>query len=189
MANYDEPWGPVWGELLQAAKSGDLDVLRHFINQNLEPLKQKDLLTCYLGHAASDNKIEVMSLLVEFGADVNSLNSAGQASVLCCAAGGGAVGAVKWLLTHGAKVNVDGQERCNALISAIAMGHLEVVTSPGRRRGSRYQCRGSQASAGLGHHVRPKGDCKVPSIKRCRQSQESIVAFTCASTALGAISR
>src|SRR5438874_6543696 len=110
MGSYDEPWGMVWGELVQAARSADLGALRTFISQNLEALKRRDLLTRYLGIAAGDNKLEVMSLLVEFGADVNSLNSAGDASVLCCAAaggtaGGGAADAVRWLLAHGAKVN------------------------------------------------------------------------------------
>jgi hypothetical protein len=83
-----------------------------------------------LRYAARRDKVGMVSLLVEFGADVNApRNDRAPEGAIYDAAYSGATSVVRWLLDHGAKVNqqIDGRTRCFPLTSAAREGHLEVV--------------------------------------------------------------
>jgi hypothetical protein len=72
----------------------------------------------------------MVSLLIEFGADMNApKDDQAPEGPIDDAASNGAIKVVRWLLDHGAKVNqrVDGITRCFPLTGAVIEGHLDVV--------------------------------------------------------------
>src|SRR5437016_5355915 len=111
-----------------AINDGDLALGRDLLGQYAEDLRAKGRLDDLLRHAAEDDKVEMVSLLVEFGADIHAPSGYGDPpspeGVIDDAASNGALKVVRWLLEHGAKVNyqVEGSTRCLALVGAVNDG-------------------------------------------------------------------
>lgn len=78
-----------------------------------------------LHYLAVENQLEAVQILVKSGADVNTLNHCG-ATPLADAASLGHAKLVKYLLSHGAKLAVDGQDE-PTIIRAASSGSLETV--------------------------------------------------------------
>lgn len=119
-----------YGLVEMAIDKDDHAAIRQGVNQHLQELKEKGWLTALLVYAARQNRVDIVALLCELGADVNaSVTPDMPEGVIYRAASEGATDVVKWLLEHGARVNqqVDGKTRCFAISGAIMYGHLDVV--------------------------------------------------------------
>lgn len=82
--------------------------------------------TSSLGFATAEGHWEIVNLLIEKGADINSQNDLGN-SALHCASNKGQIEIVKLLLTNGAKINLQNLEGYTALHEASSGGHLEIL--------------------------------------------------------------
>ena len=109
--------------------------VRDLLTQHAE-LREETVLNEALRDAAKTDTVELVALLVEFGADIHAPSGQGQPpakeGVIYEAAGAGASNVVRWLLDRGAKMNFEyeefpGESRCTPLTSAIHSGHFEVV--------------------------------------------------------------
>ena len=69
---------------------------------------------------------EMISLLLEFGADVDRTNSQGW-TALVCAAREGCLDSSRLLVEKGARVNHQDRNQCCALVHAAIRGHLHIV--------------------------------------------------------------
>ncbi|MBP6002560.1 MAG: ankyrin repeat domain-containing protein [Pyrinomonadaceae bacterium] len=78
-----------------------------------------------LHYLAVENQLEAVQVLVAFGSDINTLNHFG-ATPLSDAASLGHAEIVKFLLSAGAKIGVDGQDE-PTLIRAVSSGSVETV--------------------------------------------------------------
>lgn len=119
-----------YSQLEAAIDTNDEKVVRTLLAQHPEIGRESRLLTDLLRHAATNNNVSMVSLLVECGADVNAPESADKPEgVILDASREGAADVVRWLLDHGATVNhrVGGITRCLALTGAACDGHLDVV--------------------------------------------------------------
>jgi hypothetical protein len=115
------------GELLtETAERGDIETLRHYLDNGV------DVNTVAVGDgtaligAARGGQFETAKFLIGRGADVN-LDSPGDGNPLIAAAANGYADIVRLLLSEGAEIDavVEGDE--NALINAARYGHVEVV--------------------------------------------------------------
>lgn len=76
--------------------------------------------------AAREGKYELVSLLVEKGADVNAKSSKGH-NAMSFSSRYGHLRIVQYLLNHGAEVNISNNNNWTPLLKAARGGHLEVV--------------------------------------------------------------
>ena len=76
---------------------------------------------------ASQGYLDMVSLLLEFGADVNAVNSAGT-TALMFASKQGHLDVVRLLLTRGALINLIDKFETSALVFAARSGHLNVIS-------------------------------------------------------------
>lgn len=116
--------------LYAAVNDGDVPVIRDLVTRHRDELKEDDLLNYYLRMAASANQIEVMSELVQMGADINAPQIDGRPEgPVDDAVMDGAIAAARWLLQRGARLNheVKGVTRCQSLVTAVHKGNLEMV--------------------------------------------------------------
>lgn len=81
--------------------------------------------TMWFRQAARENDFEALSLLVQLGFDINRPDDL-FGPPLASAASCGSVDVVKWMLNHGAKIDVS-DINSNPLFSAIQSGHSELV--------------------------------------------------------------
>eukprot|EP00803_Ostreobium_quekettii_P007180 evm.model.scf_705.8 EVM.evm.TU.scf_705.8 scf_705:58250-63787(-) len=81
-----------------------------------------------LWRAAIRNESAIVAMLLDFGADVNGLNSNGS-TALYAAAQEGHVGIVQALLDSGADVDILSKWGSSALIVAASQGHADVVSA------------------------------------------------------------
>jgi hypothetical protein len=109
--------------------NGNVDAARQLLTQHPELAQHKATLNGFLRDAARDDKVELVALLVGFGADINAPKDSSPEGAIADAAWGGAIRVVRWMLDRGAKLNfeVDGMRRCFPLVGAVVGGHLEVV--------------------------------------------------------------
>ncbi|MDR0379208.1 MAG: ankyrin repeat domain-containing protein, partial [Candidatus Accumulibacter sp.] len=100
---------------------GDLDKVRGWLDEGLDPDFQGQTFGTGLMNAAWHGNIEMMQLFVERGADPRRVNRLGE-QALQLAAWNGHLDTVKWLLDHGAPINRDGAD-WGALHYAVFNGH------------------------------------------------------------------
>src|SRR5262245_54904719 len=120
----------IYSQVESAIDSGDTARVRSILIDHAGFLQGSGYGRDLLSYAARRNNVEMVSLLVELGGDIN--DPAGESKpegVIDDAAGTGAIHVVKWLLDHGAKINqeVGGVTRCWPLTGAVVEGHLDVV--------------------------------------------------------------
>jgi hypothetical protein len=122
--------------MYQAVIAGDTAAVRDFLTHHVDYIKEEGMLQSFLQDAARRDNLEMVKLLVEFGADIHAPDGMGDPpapeGVIYDAASGGAVNLVRWLLEQGAKINFQfpdypGKSRCMPLTSAAGQGYLEVV--------------------------------------------------------------
>src|SRR5262245_44687663 len=93
---------------MQAIREGDSSTFRKMLSDQPELLTEHG--PTMLEHAAEENQLELMSILVDLGIDPN--HGSGWHTVLGLAASSGALEAVGWLLDHGAEI--DGRAEARA---------------------------------------------------------------------------
>src|SRR5262245_57288811 len=109
-------------QLEEAISNGEVAVAREILTQRAGFLKQATNGDDLLRYAARRNKVEMLSLLVEYGADINSRKADDfPEGAIDDAANNGAADAVLWLLEHGATINhqVNGVTLCFPLSGAV----------------------------------------------------------------------
>ncbi len=108
-----------------AIESGDKPKLEQWFSEGLDPEFKSSQFGSGLLTAAWYGNIDMMSLFLEHGANINSINSNGE-QALALSAWNNKFDAVKWLLSHGATLNRDANE-WGALHYAVFNGHTEIV--------------------------------------------------------------
>lgn len=79
-----------------------------------------------LAAAAKTGRVDIVSLLIKSGAEVNGINSLGQTALMCaCRAGHKNV--VSLLLEKGADPNMKDVGNCTAVMYAVAFHQLDVI--------------------------------------------------------------
>ena len=89
----------------------------------IDPVTQESLISWF----ASQQNLEMVQLLSEFGANVNAANSEG-ITALMVAAARGCVPIVQCLVNNGAAVNATDSKGSTSLVFAAKFGHLAVVS-------------------------------------------------------------
>ena len=89
----------------------------------IDPVTQESLISWY----SSQQNLEMIQLLSEFGVNVNATNSEG-ITPLMVAAAKGCVPIVQCLVNNGAAVNATDSKGSTALVFAARWGHLSVVS-------------------------------------------------------------
>ena len=119
--------------------SGALGAVRNVSSPNVKVSRllllagaSPDYISDYLNHAplisvfANQGYLDMVSLLIEFGADVNATNNDGM-TALMFSAKQGHMDLIRLLVTHGATINlIDKLETC-ALVYAARKGYFDVV--------------------------------------------------------------
>jgi uncharacterized protein len=108
-----------------AIERNDINKVRAWLDDGLDPEFQTGQLGTGLMVAAWNGNIEMMSLFVERGANPRRANRNGE-QPLQLAAWNGHMDAVKWLLDHGATINRDGNY-WSALHYAVFNGHQDLA--------------------------------------------------------------
>jgi len=108
-------------------QAGDVEKVRGWLEQGLDPEFKADRVGTGLMLAAWEGNIEMMALFVAHGANVNAMN-ASREQPLMHAAWNGHLDAVRWLLDHGALINRPGLE-WSAIHYAVFAGHQDVVNT------------------------------------------------------------
>lgn len=108
-----------------AVESGNISKVRAWLDEGLNPEFQARPIGTGLMIAAWYGNIDMMSLFIERGADVRSVNQNGE-QALQMAAWQGKTEAVKWLLDHGAPLNREGKN-WGPLHYAVFNGHTELA--------------------------------------------------------------
>jgi beta-lactamase regulating signal transducer with metallopeptidase domain len=119
-------WSRLGEILTEAAEAGELETVRHYLDQGIDVNTVAEGDGTALIGAARGGQLEMAKFLIERGADVN-LESRGDGNPLIAAAESGSVEIVRLLLDEGAEIDavVPGDE--TALITASAAGRIEVV--------------------------------------------------------------
>jgi len=108
-------------------QSGDVETVRGWLKEGLDPEFKADRVGTGLMLAAWEGNVDMMALFVAHGANVNAMN-AHREQPLMHAAWNGHRDAVRWLLDHGARINREGLE-WSALHYAVFAGHQDVVNT------------------------------------------------------------
>lgn len=117
-------------EVCTAAERGDVEAVRRLLNQDCGLLEARisegNLLRTPLMLAALEGHMEVVTFLVEEGADVNARDADGE-TPLCMAAGWGHEEVVAFLLSRGADARTSNRHGSTPLHEASCEGHLRIV--------------------------------------------------------------
>lgn len=116
-------------ELPEAAASGNLERVKHFVDPNPSLAKSFSpdgfpvfTLACFFGH------LEMASYLAERGADIHASASNGTGyNALTASVAAGHTEIVKWLLERGLDPNYRYGQGYTPLLTAAANGHLDIV--------------------------------------------------------------
>jgi uncharacterized protein len=113
-------------EIRSVIKRGDADRVIDLIGSDKERLTMTTPFGTWLHVAASHGQTEIVKRLVEMGQDVNTYGGIAGGAPLSLAAAQGHLDIVKYLLSHGAQLDVSEPER-NPLFSAIYGGHTAIA--------------------------------------------------------------
>jgi ankyrin repeat protein len=118
------------GEVCTAAERGDVEAVRRLLHQDSGLLEARisegNLLRTPLMLAALEGHMEVVTFLVEEGADVNARDADGE-TPLYMAAGWGHEEVVAFLLSRGADARTSNRHGSTPLHEASCEGHLRIV--------------------------------------------------------------
>ncbi|KAK9800087.1 putative C2H2-type domain-containing protein [Seiridium cardinale] len=129
---------PSWA-LPSAFRAGNLKLARHLLSSGADPrfLSIKDDLCNEIGtdrvsgllvQAVRLNDTQLVEVLLEQGADMNSIDPETRESVLVEAIRAGSYATVEYLLTRGASVNAMDQQKTNPLIEAMKRRNSGIVS-------------------------------------------------------------
>jgi hypothetical protein len=110
-----------------AIKTGDAKTMTTTFASNAEAATMNTPFGSWLHVAASFGQLGIVRMLVEdYGLDVNQRGGTSDSSPLDRACADGQYDVVKYLLEHGAKVDISAPER-NPLFGAILSGNVEIA--------------------------------------------------------------
>ena len=112
---------------LEAAQSGDLAVVKLFVEAGMSVHTASNSGWPVLHFAAGKGRLEVVRFLVEHGADVKATGGWAEETALHWAAFFGHLEVVRYLVGQGADVNAKNSTDWTALAGAVSGGHTEVV--------------------------------------------------------------
>ncbi|XP_037282479.2 tankyrase isoform X1 [Rhipicephalus microplus] len=121
--------GDVEFQLLEAAKAGDLDIVKKLISSHVEIVNCRDVdgrQSTPLHFAAGYNRVAVVEFLLQHGADVHSKDKGGLVP-LHNACSYGHYEVADLLVKHGASVNVSDLWKFTPLHEATAKGKYDIV--------------------------------------------------------------
>jgi ankyrin repeat protein len=122
----------VIGELWDAARTGDLDKVRDLVTGGLAIDSQNKFASTPLLYAAGAGHLEVVSWLLDQGADINyrtprDFHTGGRFCALHQATAGGHLKVVQHLLQRGAKIDLKDGFGDTALTHSVEKGHKVIV--------------------------------------------------------------
>jgi hypothetical protein len=118
------------GELFRAAYGGNVDYVKDLIVQGANPNSSDSQGMSALAIACQDDHAEVVSYLLDHGADVNAHGKGevvDRTALMAAASNGAHVNIVRLLVDKGADVNTRGELGWTALIWAAREGDIECV--------------------------------------------------------------
>ncbi|KAL8773553.1 MAG: hypothetical protein Q9209_001658 [Squamulea sp. 1 TL-2023] len=120
-----------WTRLASAGRNNLPRLTRHLLAQGVDPNFRPACDNSLLQIAAAFGHIEIIKVLLEFGANINAAGAPFGGTALWYAAHRGLVNTVEFLLDRGAEIELLPKASIgtghNALISAAKVGHLQVV--------------------------------------------------------------
>jgi ankyrin repeat protein len=109
-------------KFIDAAKNGNIEYIKKNINKKIDIYQIDKAFSC----AVISNKIEILKLLIKYGANVNGGNDS-SVSVLSLASYHGHLEVVKFLLNNGSYIDVRDSDGITPLMAASSDGHLKIV--------------------------------------------------------------
>lgn len=109
-----------------AMKNADIALIKKMLKNNRELVRLTTVFGTFLHDAAKMGNLELVKVLIEYGADINKNETLHQCRPLASAAEKGNLNIVKYLYDNGAEYDLSEFLR-NPLIKAIDGGNLEVV--------------------------------------------------------------
>ena len=119
--------GEIEDKLREAARLGQLDVVRTLLVQGVDVNAKDNYGGTALMSAAFNGKTDVVRLLLEHGADIHAKANNGDTALLSAAKFEGREDVVRVLLDGGADVSAKDQEGFTALLMAAYAGKTDVV--------------------------------------------------------------
>ena len=114
-------------EFLKSIKRGDVEATKSFLAEGMSP-NARDRWDHYTALMTASNygHVEIVSILLDSGADIDGRNRNGNTSLMQAASSGHA-DVVRFLLAKGADVNAKSEDDDTALMYAVWDGHIEIV--------------------------------------------------------------
>ena len=123
---FFERLGDFGDPLLNAAHTGDLDLVRDLLKSGKNPNLRDGFGNCPLTVAADAGQTEVVKFLLEHGAKLDVADDAGE-TPLHCAARNGHLETAEFLVKRGASVNATDRHGVTALMAGVQFGNVAVV--------------------------------------------------------------
>jgi ankyrin repeat protein len=112
----------------QAAYTGDIELIREILKTNPDRDARDSFGGAALHDAMFQKNIEVVTLLIESGYDVNAIGPANGYTPLHDAVMANNAGAARVLLEHGARRDIKGKDGLTPLEKAIKENKTELIT-------------------------------------------------------------
>jgi ankyrin repeat protein len=121
--------GPYGSALYMAAENDHVEICRMLLEKGANPNENTEVRDSLLIRCVQGNKIEIVKLLLDHGADIEEPNkfSPWRSTALARAAGEGLVEMVQLLIQRGANVNHCAEGSTPPVYGAASSQHLEVV--------------------------------------------------------------
>ena len=119
--NYNE------SNFIESAKKGDIKAVKLFLAEGMDINSHNERGQTALMRAAEYQRTEVVTLLLENGADVNITTQKQYRTALMEASSSGNVAIIKQLVERGADINAKSHTNSTALHFASMWGHVEAV--------------------------------------------------------------
>ena len=113
-------------QVFKAIGTGDLDALSALAGDNPSIVTARNEFGSWLHWASGKRQLPIVKYLVENGADVNLVGGLTSAGPIADAVSGGNIEIVKFLLSHGAVLDVSSTDR-NALFWAISYDRVDIA--------------------------------------------------------------
>ncbi len=112
---------------VESAKKGDINAVKLFLAEKIDINAQNERGFTALMRAAEYQRTEVVTLLLENGADVNIKNKRNNRTALMEASSSGNIVIIKQLVERGAEINAKTHTNSTALHFASMWGHVDAV--------------------------------------------------------------
>lgn len=113
-------------QVFKAISDGDLDALAALVRTDRSLITARNAYGSWLHRACNEGQLPIVKYLVENGADVNLVGGLTSAGPIADAVSGGNIEIVKFLLSHGAALDVNTTDR-NALFWAISYDRVDIA--------------------------------------------------------------